>query len=117
VVEGDHSVRKTVQLQIALGCCLVVEQQNCAHPSGEELFDCKNLPPEPQWLSGEKPHLRQRIENDTLRRVIGDGLENGVHGLLKLDLGRMENRVSFLDFSQTERGQLEDIYTVETPAV
>ena len=94
VLELDHAVREAVELQVAFGRGLVVEQQHRAVPRREELLEGEDLPPEAQRVAGEQPHLGERVEHDEPRPAALDRGEHAVDRLLELHLGGMEQRVA-----------------------
>jgi hypothetical protein len=80
--EHHHTVRQTVQLKVALGRCLVVEQDHRAFASLEELLERENLTAEAEWLARKQSHLRQRVERHPRGVVFLYRLQDFVHGLL-----------------------------------
>jgi hypothetical protein len=58
VLEDDHPVSETVQLQVTLGCGLVVDEKNGAFTAAEELLQSEYLPAKTKRLPSEQSHLR-----------------------------------------------------------
>src|SRR5690349_19534663 len=57
VLENDDAVGQAVELQVALGAALVVEEENGTGAAREEMFQRKDLSPEAQRIAGEETHL------------------------------------------------------------
>jgi hypothetical protein len=91
--------------------------QDRTRPSGEELFEREDLAPESKRVAGQHAHLRQRVEDDADGIVALDRLEHCADGLLQLDFRRMEQRVRVLRILRRRAGELEDIDSVQRPAV
>ena len=117
VIENDHTVREAVELHIAVGRRPVIEKEHGALAADKELFERENLTPKAQRVAGEQPHFGERIDDHSRRAMLLDGLEDDVHRLLKLDLGRMEERVGLVGPLRLYLGQLNDVDVVEGPAV
>ena len=67
LLERDDAVRQALQLEVARLRRPIVEQQHGAVASDEELLQAEDLPPIPQRLARQQPHLGQRVEDDTRR--------------------------------------------------
>src|SRR6476661_129401 len=57
VLELDDTVREAVQLEIAFGRRLVVEQEHGTVARREELLEREDLPPEAERIAREQAHL------------------------------------------------------------
>ena len=107
-----------VQLQIGRAAGEVVEQQHRAVLAGEVLLESENLAPVAQRVLGEKPHLGQAIEDDALRLHRLHLVEDRLHGLAKLDLPGMEQRLLLVERQgPLGRGELEQVDAVERPVM
>ena len=117
-LERDDAVADAVQLQIGRAAGEVVEQQHRAVLAGEVLLESEDLAPVAQRVLGEKPHLGQAIEDDALRLHRLHLVEDRLHGLAKLDLPGMEQRLLLVERQgPLGRGELEQVDAVERPVM
>src|SRR6185503_16894894 len=117
MLEHDYTVSETVQLEVVARRCLVIQQKNSAFTRREELLQGKNLAAKPERLPCEQAHFRERIEDDSNRICALDFSQHRVHRLLQLDFRGMKKRIAGFDFLRPICGKLEDVDSVESPAM
>ena len=118
LLEENHPVRDAGELQVVIGAAHVVQQHHRAAPADEEVLDGEHLPPEPQRVLREQPHLGERIEHEAARLEPFDGIVDRPHRLPDFDIGRMKDGVLQFRLEHfIRRGELEDLEAGERPAM
>src|SRR5712691_164150 len=122
VLEGqlfqlDHAVREALQLQVALGPVMIVQQQDGARSTSQELLQREDLAAIAERFAREQPHFGQRVEDDPRRAEPLDDVENPLNGLDQLDFRRVIERVLVLKSRAFGRRELRDLDPLEGPAV
>ena len=107
MLELDDAVREAVELQVAFGGGLVIEEQDRAVARRKELLEGKDLAPEAQRVASEQPHLGERVEHDEPRPASLDRAEHAVDDFLELHLGGMEQGVGLASGVDVLGRQLE----------
>jgi len=118
LLEQHDAMRDALNLQVAIGGCQVVEQQDRTLARREELFERENLPTIAEGTAGKQPEFRQRVEHDAGRFQSLHVSEDRAGRRRQFELGRVEHRVLLIGIERPfRRRQLANPDAVEHPAV
>src|SRR5262249_8318686 len=88
--EQDYAVGNRVELEVICVSGQIVQQQNRALSSHEEMLESQDLPEAAQRNLRDEPSLGQAGEHDTSRISLGQLLKNHSRCLAEFHLGGME---------------------------
>ena len=117
-LHADDAVGDAVQVRVAHVAGLVVDEQDRAVASGEELLEGEDLAAVAERVLRQQPQLGHRVEHQPGRPgLLGLG-EDGLDRLAKLDLGGVVHRVPGVGLEAFLGGDdLDDLDALQRPAV
>lgn len=85
-------MRNAVQLQIRSFAGAIIEDDDRALATDEELLHRQDLPPIAKRVLREQPHFGQRVKRHTIGAASLDGFQNLACSLTKFDFAGMQHR-------------------------
>ena len=91
--QADNAMDDAVQLQIRSVGGHIVERQHGSAPLRQEMFESEDFAAVAERVLGQKPHLRERVDDDPRRIGALDFIKEKPHGFAELDFRWAEHRL------------------------
>ena len=116
LIQPDDAMRQALELRVAFGAAVVVDEQHSARTPREELLEGENLPAIAQGVSREKAQLRQGVERHPRGLHPADHPQHFARDFAQLDFCGVVQRVAVFLIGG-RRVQLAQLHVVERPPV
>ena len=110
LVEVDDAMRNAVNRAVGALGGEIVEHDDRGVMLSEIMLQRQNLPPVAQRALRQQTDFRETVDDDPLRLYPLDAVENALHGLAELEIGRIQQALVLIGIEHTlRRHQLENL--------